>query len=237
MDGKSFTKDIEVNDPLTYKGITFYQSSYEAYQDFVISITNIRNRNRKTFVVPFQKQVTWPEEGLKFGVINAKAMGKSIVSSKIWFSDGNGSPTVKWVDNGAEITVKGGNTRIICISAKQMYSTGLQVAKDPGVWWVYIGCGLDAFRALCSPFSCPTEEFGCSIKDSGAMAHRFCLRGRPTRTGPDFESTFVELNGSNLQSTLDSTARNLNPFWYDVYEQQTPLSNGASAWIVHSFSE
>ncbi len=31
------TKTIEVNDPLTYKGITFYQSSYEAYQDFVLS--------------------------------------------------------------------------------------------------------------------------------------------------------------------------------------------------------
>ncbi len=26
-----------------------------------------------------------------------------------------------------------------------MYATGLQVAKDPGVWWVYVGCGLMLF--------------------------------------------------------------------------------------------
>jgi len=58
---------------------------------------------------------------------------------KIWFNDPAGDPVQFWVNDGSTVpVVRGGRTYDFTI--KQMYATGLQVAYDPGVWWVYAGC-------------------------------------------------------------------------------------------------
>ncbi len=134
-------KSIEVNSPLKYKGITFYQSSYEGYQDFIIKITNQENGIEKSFPIPFQQQLQWDEKGLQFGILNAQTSGDRIVKAKIWFTDGKGSPSVFWMDMDTQVTVERADSKYL-ISTKQMYATGLQVAKDPGVWFVYFGCTL-----------------------------------------------------------------------------------------------
>ena len=135
------TKDIEVNNPLTYKGITFYQSSYQGYQDFLLNITEMNTGDSRQFTVPFQKQMTWEEKGLEFGIINAEAVGQRVVRSKIWFKSKDHPATVEWLNDNETTTFTGG-TNEYSVSAKQMYATGLQVAKDPGIWVVYIGCGI-----------------------------------------------------------------------------------------------
>jgi cytochrome c biogenesis protein len=132
---------IKVNRPLTYKGITFYQSSYEGYKDFIITLADKENGNTKTFTVPFQKQSEWQEKGVRFGVINAEADGERIARIKIWFADQDGTPSVFWMDSGSQVTVDRQGKHYL-FSARQMYATGLQVAMDPGVWWVYSGCML-----------------------------------------------------------------------------------------------
>jgi cytochrome c biogenesis protein len=132
-------KSITVNNPLTYKGITFYQSSYEGYKDFIITLTDTGTGKKKIFATPFQKQTEWQEEGVRFGVINAEANGERVVQIKIWFTDHDGSPSVFWMDSGRQVTVDRQGKHYL-LSAKQMYSTGLQVVKDPGIWWVYSGC-------------------------------------------------------------------------------------------------
>lgn len=189
-DREILTKEIEVNDPLSYKGITFYQSSYEAYQDFIITITSQPSGREKSFIVPFQKQSTWPEEGLKFGVINAKALGQSIVSSKIWFTDGDGSPTVEWADDGLPITITRGDLKYQ-VTAKQMYATGLQVAKDPGVWWVYLGCGLMLF-GLYVAFFMSHRRIWFLLRNNDQGCH-ILFSGTANKNRPGFEKTFEEL--------------------------------------------
>lgn len=183
------TKVIEVNDPLTYKGITFYQSSYEPYQDFVISITTPEG-TEKTFVVPFQQQESWTEENLKFGILNAKVLGQSIVASKLWFSDGIESPAAVWVDDGVETEVErqGGTFRV---SAKQMYATGLQVAKDPGVWWVYIGCGMMLF-GLYVAFFMSHRRIWLLLTPQGKETE-IVLAGSANKNRAGFEKTFEDL--------------------------------------------
>jgi cytochrome c biogenesis protein len=136
-----FQAPIEVNSPLKYRGITFYQSSYEGYQDFMIKVTNQASGTSKTLVVPFLEQGEWPEEGLTFGVINAEMKGQSVSRLKIWFSDNKGAPSGLWLKDGESATVERENGKYL-IQTKQMYATGLQVSKDPGVWVVYLGCGL-----------------------------------------------------------------------------------------------
>ena len=141
-DGKEILKKyIEVNDPLTYKGITFYQSSYEGYEDFIVTVRDNGSGENKIFTVPFQKQQAWEEKDIRFGVVNAEAIGQRIVRSKLWAKAGDSPAVIEWVDDDKNITIKNGD-KSYNVAAKQMYATGLQVAKDPGVWFVYIGCGL-----------------------------------------------------------------------------------------------
>ena len=183
------TKVIEVNDPLTYRGITFYQSSYDPYQDFVVVVTT-PDGEEQTFIIPFQQQEAWTEKNLKFGVINAKVLGQSIVSSKLWFSDGNDSPATVWIDDGAEVVIERENGTYQ-VSAKQMYATGLQVAKDPGVWWVYIGCGLMLF-GLYVAFFMSHRRIWLVLKPDGDQT-AVLLTGSANKNRAGFEKTFENL--------------------------------------------
>jgi cytochrome c biogenesis protein len=135
------TKDIEVNGPLTYRGITFYQSSYQGYQDFIFHITDNSSGETQSFTVPFQEQLSWQEKNIRFGIVNADAVGQRVVRSKVWFKAGDHPAVINWLE-GAETTKITIGDNSYTVSAKQMYATGLQVSKDPGVWVVYIGCML-----------------------------------------------------------------------------------------------
>jgi len=131
---------IEVNSPMTYKGITFYQSSYEGTQNFILEVTNLKTKKKESFTVPFQKQTGWKEEGLRFGIINGEQTRQGrITRLKIWFTDELSQPSSFWMNSNATATIKRKEANYL-LSAKQMYATGLQVAKDPGVWLVYLGC-------------------------------------------------------------------------------------------------
>lgn len=131
-------KEIEVNKPLVYNGITFYQASYEGYRDFVINVKDPVDNSDRTFIVPYQKKMTWKEKNISFGVIKAEAISDRVVRSKIWIQAGDNVPVEQWLESSAETPLKQGDDNIV-VSVKQMYATGLQVAKDPGVWLVYFG--------------------------------------------------------------------------------------------------
>ncbi len=134
-------KRIVVNDPLTYKGITFYQSSYQPYEDFLLTVTDQQTGTSEAAILPFQQPQDLAKHGAKIGIINAQVMGQTISSMKVWFDDDQGEPSIFWLDEGGQATVERPGKKYT-IAGKQMYATGLQVAKDPGVWVVYIGCGM-----------------------------------------------------------------------------------------------
>lgn len=144
-------KAVVVNHPLTYHGITFYQSSYQAYNDFLFSIADMKNGDKKTFMVPYQKQIQWQQEGLRFGVINAQSSGEKIDRFKVWITGPKGQPAEFWMKAGSRITFAQGGKQYV-LTGRQLYATGLQVAKDPGIWFVYIGCGLIIFGLFVSFF-------------------------------------------------------------------------------------
>ena len=93
----------------------------------------------QSFSAPFQEKRRWQEKNLSFGVINAEVMGQSVPRMKMWVSDGIGAASVFWLQDGASLmlSLKGGD---YLFTTKQMYATGLQVNRDPGVWVVYGGC-------------------------------------------------------------------------------------------------
>jgi cytochrome c biogenesis protein len=132
-------KEIEVNDPLYYKGITFYQASYQPFKDFVFSISS-DNEDPVNFTGEFQKEVKWAENNVRFGIINIESVRDQASRLKIWFNDESGEPSLFWMNTGDRIEIKRGE-KSYWFSAKQRYATGLQVSKDPGVWLVYLGFG------------------------------------------------------------------------------------------------
>lgn len=186
-----YQTQIEVNSPLTYKGITFYQSSYEGSRNFILKVTNLDTGKKFSITVPFQKQVKWEEESVRFGVINAEeTRQKRVVRMKIWFKDELSAPSIFWVKAGGTATIERKNTKYL-LEAKQMYATGLQVAKDPGVWTVYFGCIL-MLLGLYIAFFLSHKRIWLFVKNGDKP--EVLLVGSANKNRAGFEKNFSELS-------------------------------------------
>lgn len=190
-----FTKDIQVNSPLTYKGITFYQSSYQGYQDFIFSVTDKNTGETKQAILPFQKQQNWEEANLRYGIVNAEALGQRVTRTKLWLKNGDSPAVLTWM-NDNEPNIIDAEKSSYDVNVKQMYATGLQVAKDPGVWIVYIGCGL-MLAGLYMAFFLSHKRIWL-FHDTSAANHKLILGGNSNKNKVAFKQLF-----SKLENTID----------------------------------
>jgi cytochrome c biogenesis protein len=133
------TADIEVNTPLIYRGITFYQASYQPLQNYMVALRKEGRESGTTEILAPARQRDWQEEGVSYGILNLENRGEVTQRLKIWFSDHQGEPSIFWMPAGQEARIER-PSGTYHFQARQMYATGLQVAKDPGVWLVYSGC-------------------------------------------------------------------------------------------------
>jgi cytochrome c biogenesis protein len=184
-------KAIVVNDPLNYKGITFYQSSYEPYQEFVVTLTNKKTGLKETAIIPYQQQQSMQESGLRLGIINAETRGQSVSRMKIWLTDDQGEPSLFWLDDGEQATVERSKNSYT-ISAKQMYATGLQVAKDPGVWTVYTGCAL-MILGLVVAFFMSHQRIWLFVREENDGKSSILMSGNANKNKAGFAKTFENL--------------------------------------------
>ena len=141
-------KDIIVNDPLRYKGVSIYQSSYGNLpsNEVVLSFTSKKNGKVYKKNAAIHQPVQLPEnlgtfELKKFSQA-AQFKGHDIGQAFIGvLTPPNGDPI--------QITLpvrfptfdkmRQGNLIIAVVEHVPRFFTGLQVAKDPGVWVVYTG--------------------------------------------------------------------------------------------------
>lgn len=193
------SKSIVVNDPLDYGGLTFYQSSYqELPNEFMVAIKDQKTGESQEFIVPPRRQATWPEENVTFGIIN---MGRSTQIGKkrykIWFNDGKAAPSEFWVEDEAPVVIERPD-RQFDFSIKQRFATGLQIAKDPGVWTVYIGCSL-MLIGLYVAFFLSHRRIWVYITKDGKQS-RILLSGSANKNRIGFERDFDALSSSLEQS-------------------------------------
>ena len=198
------SRDIAVNHPLRYKGITFYQASYQPYDDFIIEFTKNGERRgepedkRHAFAIPFQEQMEWPEEGVSFGVLNADGQGQRLERLKLWLKKGNDEPVVLSLAAGEEADFGSYKVR-----GRQLYATGLQVAKDPGVPLVYFGCGLLIFGLYVAFFLAHRRLF--ALVEKTETEHGFgcnlLLAGTANKNRFGFARDFVALK-DEIEKTL-----------------------------------
>ena len=141
-------KDIIVNDPLRYKGINMFQSSYGPLPPKEVTLSFTSKKTGKVYQkkVLIGQQIDIPEAGGKFVVKdydNAyNFRGRSI---------GEAFSGILIPENGRPIEIllpvrfpdfdqgRKGNVAVSVKDYDRRYYTGLQVTKDPGVWVVYSG--------------------------------------------------------------------------------------------------
>ena len=190
-DGKPVrTAEIEVNRPLTHRGVTFYQSSYQAGREYVVSLTKQPDNLSHTAVVPPAREIAWPETGVRYGIINRENQGEVTRRLKIWFADGQGEPAVFWVPAGEETTVER-PTGTYRLQARQLYATGLQATRDPGVWLVYGGCLL-MLIGLYIAFFLSHRRLWVRVEPA-AQGSRLLFAGTANKNRVAFEKKFSDL--------------------------------------------
>ena len=134
-------RSIKVNSPLTYKGITFYQASYNSVPEVSLRIISPDGK-QGSFVVPAMEKITWPEGRLSLGIMQYLPSIHGEPAAQVWIASAKGDADTIWLlkNHEKELSLGKNVYKISLLDAKNRYMTGLQVKKDPGVWIVWFGC-------------------------------------------------------------------------------------------------
>jgi cytochrome c biogenesis protein len=190
-DREMLSHALIVNDPLDYKGLTFYQSSYQGFDEFLIRLKNQTTQEERTFRVPPKRKMVWPQAGITFGIINYQPPNPwGQYGLKIWFSDGKGAPSQFLLDGSREVVVEREDASYL-ISSKQFFATGLQIAKDPGVWYVYTGCTL-MLLGLTLAFFLSHKRIWVRVTNDGKRS-KLLVAGTSNKNKVGFEKDFEAL--------------------------------------------
>jgi cytochrome c biogenesis protein len=136
-------RSIRVNDPLTYRGITFYQASYGAnLKHAEIEIQNVKSGAKHNLSLPLEEMVTIPETQSRIMAMqyqeNFSGFGPALILAV--FTEGEKPVASRVLLNHPEFhgnQIQDYHVRVL--STEQSRYTGLQVKQDPGVWVVWFG--------------------------------------------------------------------------------------------------
>lgn len=197
-DGKEVRKEsIVVNDPLTHRGVTFYQSSYgTTLKRAEIELKQQGSDKVIVMTLPFREVLTIPgtkdqiqvvefqENLMRFGA----ALG--IVASREGMEKASGS----WVlvdkpdFHGNRVL----DYQVRVLQTEKSHFTGLQVNRDPGVWLVYLGFTLMLIGTGLTFYSSHSKIWVCIEQDKKGKGTIVSVAGRTSRNAPGFDERFEE---------------------------------------------
>lgn len=154
---------VVVNDPLSYDGITFYQSSYGQANDPSMFFFSVKGRNggQAERIALRPGAETKLPDGRFAAIVDLTENPGEGMAATLGVRKAGGQPEFfKVFKNDPERDSLRGDALIFSFigSDAKMY-TGLQVNKDPGAWIVWLGCFLMC-TGLCVAFLCPISGFG-----------------------------------------------------------------------------
>ena len=152
--------DIRVNHPLSYRGITFYQSTYGSYPELELQVSDpvngevslVKTRPNAPFLLPggqgdramviaFQEDLQVPEEMARITGLSRRNLGPA-ARLVIFNEKGFEEPFWAFRDLPQMGDRKERPYHIVLKDYHLITYTGLQVVKDPGTPLVWIGCTL-----------------------------------------------------------------------------------------------
>ncbi len=146
--GPILQKDIIVNDPLSHRGVRIYQSSYGTLpgNEFVLSLTSRETGMIYTQPAVLGQKVVIPEnlgtlvieEYREEAQFQGHAVGEAFVGT---LTPGGAEPVpiILPLRFPGFDQMRKGEVVVAVAEYTPRYYTGLQVARDPGVWVVYAG--------------------------------------------------------------------------------------------------
>jgi len=186
-------KSVMVNHPLHYKGLAFYQSTFGALHDITLGV---QWKDKK------EKALLKTLEGETVSIPNSDARVRLLKYAPQIHNFGEGvqvalfrpqrEPRAYWVlKNNPKFDQQRGEEFILTFEGviSREY-TGLQVAKDPGVWVVWVGCGLMILGLIVSFFFSHQRIWVRVPKNSGG---EIVLAGSTNKNKVGFEKAFGKL--------------------------------------------
>jgi cytochrome c biogenesis protein len=195
---ETLKRTIRVNDPLTYAGVTFYQSSYgSSVRRAEVEFQDVDSGKTYSLTLPYREPVQIPGTKDRVQAMqyqqNMAQFGPAL--GLVLFREGL-EPSGSWIlvdmpqFHGNRIQ----NYQIKVNAVEQSEYTGLQVKRDPGVWLVWLGfvamltgIGLTFYSSHRKLWiwSEPTPE--------GKSSWKVILAGRTNKNSLAFEQDFAQL--------------------------------------------
>ena len=194
---------IVVNHPLTYKGITFYQSSYGQAGDGTVYVTAVNTKTGKADKLTLVKDEAVPLPGggslkLLEGTQDIRPFlpqfsGPAI---RLELTRPGGAPqsVILMRDFPGYDKQRGGELFLSYDGGEERFYTGLQVAKDPGVWVVWTGCAMMVLGIIIAFFLSHKRIW---IR---AAEGRVTIGGTASKNQPAFQLYFDNLVGKIKKS-------------------------------------
>ncbi len=199
---------IEVNKPLTYRGYTFYQSSYgpAGNTTFKFRITGNTTKETQELSARAGEKISLGN-GYSFVVTNYASNYSNFgpaVQMRVTAPDGApGNPFIV-LQNYPDFDAKrGGAFSFSLLAMDQLQYTGLQVAKDPGVEIVWAGCFLMVFGSLTAFFFSHRRIWICLEKDGNKTSIQ--MIGNAHRNQAGFSLSFNELQ-QKIEAAINGPA-------------------------------
>lgn len=192
-------KTIQVNHPLHYRGLSFYQSSYGTLHEITIGIAGKNRKDKITVRALEGDSFPIPESNIIVRVLNyAPQLHNLGEGVQVALFRPNQPPRSYWLlRNGTfpPFDEKKGDDVILSMEALTSKEyTGLQVTEDPGVWIVWFGCGLMIFGFIVS-FYFSHQRIWVRIPKGGPSkgGREIVLAGSVNRNRIGFEKGFQTL--------------------------------------------
>ena len=186
-------KAVQVNHPLHYEGLAFYQANYGTVHDFTLGVQWRNKKQKATFKVPEGATVPVPNSNDLIRVLQyAPQVHNFGEGVQVVLFEPNQEPRTFWLLKAfPKFDEQRKDDFILSFEGDSPTEyTGLSVTKDPGVWVVWIGCGLMIFGLILSFFFSHQRVW---VRISKSTGGEIVLAGSANKNRVGFEKTFGEL--------------------------------------------
>jgi cytochrome c biogenesis protein len=187
------TKSIQVNHPLHYKGLAFYQANYGAIHDVTLGIQWVGKKEKTVFKVLEGATVPVPNSDNFIRLLKAEHQVHNFGEGvQVVLFKPNQEPRPFWLLKAFPKFDEQRKDEFILTFQEftEKEYTGLSVTKDPGVWVVWIGCGLMIFGLIVSFFFSHQRVWVRIPKGPGG---EIVLAGSTNKNRMGFEKAFGQL--------------------------------------------
>ncbi len=193
-DGKEILKKtVQVNHPLRYKGLTFYQSSYGSLNEVSIGVEST-DKKEKILIKGLEGQnVPIPNSNASLGILKYSPQVHTLGGGvQVALFKPNQPPRAFWLlKNGPNLDLQRADGFAFTLEGVRTREyTGLQVTKDPGVWVVWTGCGLMVLGLIISFFFSHQRIW---VRIPKEPKGEIVLAGSTNRNRVGFEKSFAQM--------------------------------------------